>query len=185
MKRYSAPSLVAIRWRDEAEVLAMANDSHYDWRPTSSPATIGAAMRATQALEAGWIQVNRAGGQIPGMSYGGAEAERHRRRVLDRGAPSRATRAARASPSASESLCDDDTSAFPRRLVRQAVAGTGPDRRPDRPIDDGGDPPADGRSAARDRRHRCTRSVARTRGHRCRWPRPPRSPSACRPGEPC
>ena len=67
------PVLVAIRWRDEAEVLAMANDSHYGLAAYVFTSDIGAAMRATQALEAGWIQVNRAGGQIPGMSYGGAK----------------------------------------------------------------------------------------------------------------
>ena len=67
------PVLVAIRWRNEADVLAMANDSHYGLAAYVFTNDVSAAMRATQALDAGWIQVNRAGGQIPGMSYGGAK----------------------------------------------------------------------------------------------------------------
>ncbi|MBC6416513.1 MAG: aldehyde dehydrogenase family protein, partial [Rhodospirillales bacterium] len=29
--------------------------------------------RLTRAIDAGWIQVNQGGGQIPGMSYGGTK----------------------------------------------------------------------------------------------------------------
>ena len=29
------------------------------------------ALRAAHRIEAGWVQVNRSGGQLPGMSYGG------------------------------------------------------------------------------------------------------------------
>lgn len=67
------PVLVAIPWKNEAEVLTMANDTHYGLAAYVFTNDINAAMRATEALDAGWIQVNRAGGQIPGMSYGGAK----------------------------------------------------------------------------------------------------------------
>ncbi|MFT3816220.1 MAG: aldehyde dehydrogenase family protein [Rubrivivax sp.] len=67
------PVLVAIPWKDETQVLAMANDTHYGLAAYVFTNDINAAMRATEALDAGWIQVNRAGGQIPGMSYGGAK----------------------------------------------------------------------------------------------------------------
>lgn len=67
------PVLVAIEWENESEVLAMANDTHYGLAAYVFTNDIGAAMRATEQLDAGWIQVNRAGGQIPGMSYGGAK----------------------------------------------------------------------------------------------------------------
>ena len=32
---------------------------------------LDAALRAAHRIEAGWVQVNRSGGQLPGMSYGG------------------------------------------------------------------------------------------------------------------
>ena len=67
------PVLVAIAWTDEAEVLAMANDTHYGLAAYVFTQDLTAALRATEQLDAGWIQVNRAGGQIPGMSYGGAK----------------------------------------------------------------------------------------------------------------
>lgn len=67
------PVLVAIPWTDEKEVLAMANDTHYGLAAYVFTNDINSAMRATEQLDAGWIQVNRAGGQIPGMSYGGAK----------------------------------------------------------------------------------------------------------------
>lgn len=67
------PVLVAIPWTNEAEMLAMANDTHYGLAAYVFTNDINTAMRVTDQLEAGWIQVNRAGGQIPGMSYGGAK----------------------------------------------------------------------------------------------------------------
>lgn len=67
------PVLVAIPWNTEEEVLAMANDTHYGLAAYVFTNDVAAALRATDALDAGWIQVNRAGGQIPGMSYGGAK----------------------------------------------------------------------------------------------------------------
>ena len=32
---------------------------------------IGAGLRTAHAIEAGWVQVNQGGGQVPGISYGG------------------------------------------------------------------------------------------------------------------
>jgi betaine-aldehyde dehydrogenase len=32
---------------------------------------IGKALRAARDIEAGWVQVNQGGGQLPGHSYGG------------------------------------------------------------------------------------------------------------------
>jgi acyl-CoA reductase-like NAD-dependent aldehyde dehydrogenase len=65
------PVLVAIRWSDEAEAIRMANDSHYGLAAYVWTHDIGAGLRTAHAIEAGWVQVNQGGGQVPGMSYGG------------------------------------------------------------------------------------------------------------------
>ena len=65
------PVLVAIRWSDEAEVIRMANDSHYGLAAYVLTHDIGAGLRTAHAIESGWVQVNQGGGQVPGMSYGG------------------------------------------------------------------------------------------------------------------
>ena len=65
------PVLVAIPWEDEAEMLRMANDSHYGLAAYVFTRDIGAALRTAHRIEAGWVQVNQAGGQVPGHSYGG------------------------------------------------------------------------------------------------------------------
>lgn len=65
------PVLVAIPWEDEGEMIAMANDTHYGLAAFIFSQDIDTALRMTRALDAGWIQVNQGGGQIPGMSYGG------------------------------------------------------------------------------------------------------------------
>ncbi len=67
------PVLVAIPWTSEEEVIRMANDTHYGLAAYIFTQDITKAIRATEQIDAGWIQVNRAGGQIPGMSYGGAK----------------------------------------------------------------------------------------------------------------
>ena len=65
------PVLVAIPWSDEAEVVAMANDTHYGLAAFIFTHDASAIIRMTRQIDAGWIQVNQGGGQIPGMSYGG------------------------------------------------------------------------------------------------------------------
>jgi betaine-aldehyde dehydrogenase len=67
------PVLVAIPWSDEAEVVRMANDSHYGLAAYVWCRDISKALRAAHAIESGWIQVNRGLGQLPGMSYGGVK----------------------------------------------------------------------------------------------------------------
>jgi phenylacetaldehyde dehydrogenase len=67
------PVLVAIPWSDEAEVIQWANDTVYGLAAYVFTNDITTALKATTQIDAGWLQVNRAGGQIPGMSYGGAK----------------------------------------------------------------------------------------------------------------
>jgi betaine-aldehyde dehydrogenase len=65
------PVLVALPWRDESEAVAMANDTHYGLAAFIWSHDIGSALRVAHAVDAGWVQVNRGGGQLLGMSYGG------------------------------------------------------------------------------------------------------------------
>ena len=65
------PVLVAIRWSDEADVIGMANDTHYGLAAYVWTHEIGRALRAAHAIEAGWVQINQGLGQTPGHSYGG------------------------------------------------------------------------------------------------------------------
>lgn len=65
------PVLVAIPWRDENEVIKMANDSHYGLAAYVWTNDLSGAIRTANALETGWVQVNQGGGQMVGQSYGG------------------------------------------------------------------------------------------------------------------
>ena len=65
------PVMVAIPWRDEDEVIAMANDSHYGLAAFVWSRDIARALNTANRVEAGWVQVNQGGGQVLGMSYGG------------------------------------------------------------------------------------------------------------------
>lgn len=65
------PVLVAIPWRDETEVIRMANDSHYGLAAYVWTHDIGVGLRAAHSIESGWVQINQGLGQVPGHSYGG------------------------------------------------------------------------------------------------------------------
>lgn len=65
------PVLVALPWTDEDEVIRWANDTHYGLAAFIFTKDLDRALRAAHRIEAGWVQVNRSGGQLPGMSYGG------------------------------------------------------------------------------------------------------------------
>ena len=67
------PVMVAIPFETEAEVIAMANDTHYGLAAFLFTHDISRITRLTRAIDAGWIQVNQGGGQVPGMSYGGTK----------------------------------------------------------------------------------------------------------------
>lgn len=67
------PVMVVIPFSSEAEVIAMANDTHYGLAAFIFSHDISRVTRVSRALDAGWIQVNQGGGQIPGMSYGGTK----------------------------------------------------------------------------------------------------------------
>ena len=65
--------MVAIPFESEAEVIEMANDTHYGLAAFLFTHDVSRITRLTRAIDAGWIQVNQGGGQIPGMSYGGTK----------------------------------------------------------------------------------------------------------------
>ncbi|MDQ2952310.1 MAG: aldehyde dehydrogenase family protein [Chloroflexota bacterium] len=65
------PVLVAIPWSDEAEVIRMANDTHYGLAAYVWCRDISKALRTAHAVDAGWVQINGGGGQIVGQPYGG------------------------------------------------------------------------------------------------------------------
>jgi phenylacetaldehyde dehydrogenase len=65
------PVLVVIPWKNEEEVIRAANDSTYGLAGYVWTKDISKAIRTANALEVGWVQINRGGGQLPGMSYGG------------------------------------------------------------------------------------------------------------------
>ncbi|MBV9356360.1 MAG: aldehyde dehydrogenase family protein [Chloroflexi bacterium] len=65
------PVQVAIPWTDDAQVVDMANDSHYGLAAYVWCRDGARALRAAHAIESGWVQVNQGLGQFPGHSYGG------------------------------------------------------------------------------------------------------------------
>jgi acyl-CoA reductase-like NAD-dependent aldehyde dehydrogenase len=65
------PVLVAIPWSDEAEVIRMANDTHFGLAAYVWCHDIAKAMRTAHAIDAGFVQINQGLGQIVGQPYGG------------------------------------------------------------------------------------------------------------------
>lgn len=65
------PVLVVIPWREEADAVRMANDSHYGLAAYVWCRDVAKALRTAHQIESGWIQVNQGLGQVPGHSYGG------------------------------------------------------------------------------------------------------------------
>jgi len=67
------PVTCVIKWTDEEEVLAAANDSDYGLAATVWTNDLKAALNFTEKLEAGFVQVNQNLVVQPGLSYGGVK----------------------------------------------------------------------------------------------------------------
>lgn len=65
------PVLLVIPWEDEEKVYEAANNSLYGLAAFVWTRDNKTALRAANRIESGWIQVNRGGAQMPGLSYGG------------------------------------------------------------------------------------------------------------------
>src|SRR5207302_2251431 len=65
------PVLVSIPWRDEKDAIRMANQTHYGLAAYVWCRDVSRALRTAHEIASGWVQVNRGGGQLPGMHYGG------------------------------------------------------------------------------------------------------------------
>lgn len=65
------PVLVAIPFKDEAEAVRLANDSHYGLAAFVFSRDVSKALRTAHAIDSGWVQVNQGKGQQLGQPYGG------------------------------------------------------------------------------------------------------------------
>jgi acyl-CoA reductase-like NAD-dependent aldehyde dehydrogenase len=65
------PVLVAIPWSDEADVIRMANETHYGLAAYVWSNDLSKALRTAHSIDAGWVQINQGLGQIVGQPYGG------------------------------------------------------------------------------------------------------------------
>ncbi|AIY03275.1 hypothetical protein ART_3676 [Arthrobacter sp. PAMC 25486] len=65
------PVLVAIPWKNTADVIRMANDTNYGLAAYVWSHNLDDALNTAHQVDAGWVQVNQGGGQVAGQSYGG------------------------------------------------------------------------------------------------------------------
>lgn len=65
------PVLIAIPWKEEDEVIRMANDTHFGLAAYVWHKNVSTSIRVAHAIECGWVQINQAGGQAFGQPYGG------------------------------------------------------------------------------------------------------------------
>lgn len=65
------PVLLIMPWDDEDEVIKTANDSSYGLAAFVWTKDVTKALKMANKIESGWIQINRGGAQMPGLSYGG------------------------------------------------------------------------------------------------------------------
>lgn len=65
------PVLVAMPWSNVDEVVRAANDTPYGLAAYVWSANTSSALHVAHSLEAGFVQVNQAGGPLPGQTYGG------------------------------------------------------------------------------------------------------------------
>ena len=63
--------MAVISWRDEADVIRMANDSIYGLTGFVWTRNLGKALRTAHAIESGFININQWGGTQSGHTYGG------------------------------------------------------------------------------------------------------------------
>ena len=67
------PVICCIPWDTEEEVLALANETRYGLAGFVWTADVAHGIEFGEKIEAGWVQVNTAGGQIGGHPYGGVK----------------------------------------------------------------------------------------------------------------
>lgn len=65
------PVLVAIPWKDDAQAIRLANESHYGLAGYVFSGSASRAIRIAHEIDAGWVQVNQGKGQVFGQPYGG------------------------------------------------------------------------------------------------------------------
>jgi len=67
------PVVCVIPWTELDDAIAMANDTHYGLAGFVWTRDMARGLRTAHSLDAGWIQVNKGGGQVLGQSYGGSK----------------------------------------------------------------------------------------------------------------
>lgn len=65
------PILCALRWREEHEVIKLANDSPYGLTAAVWTRDLATSLRMSRALETGTVWINTAGQHFVGMPFAG------------------------------------------------------------------------------------------------------------------